>query len=105
MVKYALSRDAVVDVGRMAARLGQTEAVIRTALLLLESRGKVCVIDWLDGDRAQVADGDGAIRGDDSEALWAELEALLAEVRAYRRFLARARIEQIGIDGATPAPP
>ncbi len=105
MVKYALGRDAVVDVGRMAARLGQTEAVVRMALLLLESRGKVRVLDWLDGDRAQVAEGDAAApHPQDSEALWAELEALLAEVRAYRRFLTRARIEQLGVEGAMPAP-
>lgn len=98
MVKYALSRNAAVDIGRMAARLGQTEAVIRTALLLLESRGIVRLLDWLDGDRAQVAEGDATRQNDEGEALWAELEALLAEVRAYRRFLARARVEEIGID-------
>jgi len=97
MVKYALSRDAVVDVGRMAARLGQTEAVIRTALLLLESRGTVRLLDWLDGDRAQVAEGDATPRSNESKELSAELEALLVEVRAYRRFLVRARIEELGI--------
>jgi single-stranded-DNA-specific exonuclease len=102
MVKYALSRDAVVDVGRMAARLGQTEAVIRTALLLLESRGTVRLLEWLDGDRAQVAEGDARTQSSESEALWTELEALLAEVRAYRRFVARARIEELGIENLVP---
>lgn len=102
MVKYALSRDAVIDVGRMAARLGQTEAVIRTALLLLESRGAVRLLEWLDGDRAQVAEGETRMQNSESEALWAELEALLAEVRAYRRFVARARIEELGIENLIP---
>ncbi|MFO7631554.1 MAG: DHHA1 domain-containing protein [Caldilinea sp.] len=95
MVKYAFNHDAVVDVGRMAARLGQTEAVIRTALLLLESRGKVRLIEWLDGDRAHIAVGESTPGGGDAEALWAELDALLAEVRAYRRFVARARLEDL----------
>ncbi len=102
MVKYALSRDAMVDVGRMAARLGQTEAVIRTALLLLESRGTVRLLEWLDGDCAQVAEGEARTQSSESEALWAELEALLAEVRAYRRFVARARIEELGIENLIP---
>jgi len=71
--------------------------VIRTALLLLESRGTVRLLDWLDGDRAQVAEGDATPRSNESKELSAELEALLVEVRAYRRFLVRARIEELGI--------
>jgi phage terminase large subunit GpA-like protein len=97
MVKYALNHDAVVDVGRMAARLGQTEAVVRTALLLLESRGKVQVIEWLDGDRATIRDGAPTQRDSSAEELWADLDALLAEVRAYRRFVNRARVEALKI--------
>ncbi len=104
MAKYALAHDAVVDVGRMAARLGQTEAVLRTALLLLEARGILRIAAWLDGDRARIASGRqiGASPGEqnagsDAETLWQELDALLAEVRAYRRFVLRARVEELGL--------
>ncbi|MBK8798561.1 MAG: hypothetical protein IPM07_20515 [Anaerolineales bacterium] len=97
MAKYALSHDAVVDVGRMAARLGQTEAVVRTALLLLEARGILRLDEWLDGDRAAIAAGAPVVTRRDAETLWQELDALLAEVRAYRRFVLRARVEELGL--------
>jgi single-stranded-DNA-specific exonuclease len=97
MAKYALSHDAVVDVGRMAARLGQTEAVVRTALLLLEARGILRLVEWLDGDRASIAVGAPVVAHRDAETLWQELDALLAEVRAYRRFVLRARVEDLGL--------
>jgi single-stranded-DNA-specific exonuclease len=104
MAKYALAHDAVVDVGRMAARLGQTEAVLRTALLLLEARAILRIVEWLDGDRARIASGSKAgasfaeaSAGGDAETLWQELDALLAEVRAYRRFVLRARVEELGL--------
>ncbi len=99
MAKYALNHDAVVDVGRMAARLGQTEAIARTALLLLESRGKVRITEWLDGDRAHITHAEATPGGEsNAEELWADLDAMLAEVRAYRRFVMRARIQDLKIE-------
>ncbi len=99
MAKYALTHDGVVDVGRMAARLGQTEAVVRTALLLLAARGILHVLEWLDGDRARIAASAAPALDLDANALWEELDALLAEVRAYRRFVLRARVEELGLLG------
>lgn len=46
MCKYALQRDHLLQVNRMAARLGTTEAVIRHSLLWLESRGQIRLLDW-----------------------------------------------------------
>jgi len=97
MVKYAVNRKQTIDIGRMAARLGQTEAVIRTALLLLEGKGIVRLVEWLDGDCARIEAGDAQGSQSELEAVKAEFEALLAEVRAYRRFVARARVEDLGI--------
>ena len=97
MAKYALAHDAVVDVGRMAARLGQTEVVVRTALLLLAARGILRIEEWLDGDRARIAAGESTAHAPDADALWQELDARLAEVRAYRRFVLRARVEELGL--------
>ena len=100
MAKYALAHDAVVDVGRMAARLCQTEAVARTALLLLIARGILHIEEWLDGDRARIAaDASRNHDADGANALWQELDALLAEVRAYRRFVRRAQVEELGLAG------
>ena len=98
MCKFALGRDGIVDVGRMAARLGTTEAVIRTSLLLLESRGKVRLVEWLEGDRVRLAPGDNRAVDDAAGALYADLETQLAEVRAYRQFFRRARIEELGVE-------
>jgi single-stranded-DNA-specific exonuclease len=98
MAKYALAHDAIVDVGRMAARLGQTEAVVRTALLLLAARGILHIEEWLDGDRARIAAGTTPDRDSKgADELWQEFDALLTEVRAYRRFVLRARVEELGL--------
>lgn len=95
MCKYALGRDGAIDVGRMAARLGLTEAVIRHSLLWQEASGLVRVFDWLDGDRALIAPGSGVADNDRVVVLQEELEALLAEVRAFRQFVRRTRLENL----------
>ena len=46
MCRYALSQDGLLHLGRMAARLGVTEAVIRQCLLWLESKGLVTLAEW-----------------------------------------------------------
>jgi len=95
MCKYALSRDGAIDLGRMAARLGLTEAVIRHSLLWHEASGLVQVVQWLDGDRALIAPGRAAADGEQVIVLQSELEALLAEIRAHRQFVRRARVEEL----------
>jgi hypothetical protein len=101
MCKYVLlSREGAIDVGRMAARLGVTEAIICRSLLWMEASGLV-VFEWLDDDRALIALGSGpeVTAADAARAvmLQAELEELLAKVRAYRQFVRRARVESLEI--------
>jgi single-stranded-DNA-specific exonuclease len=97
MCKYALGRDGAVNVSRMAARLGVTEAVIRHSLLWQEASGLVQILAWLDGDRALIAAGSGVADKAQVIVLQDELEALLAEVRAYRQFVRRAKVESLEI--------
>lgn len=97
MCKFALGRDGAIDVGRMAARLGLTEAVIRRSLLWHEASGMVRVFEWLDGDRALIAPGSESADNAQMVVLQNELEALLAEVRAYRQFVRRAGVEYLEI--------
>lgn len=116
MCKYALQRDGVVDMGRMAARLGVTEMIIRTGLLWLERKGVIRVARWGEGDAAQLEmaiDGESASHVEERELfpiadgmgeplpsldeLQSRLMELLAEVRAYRRFFLRAPIEELGL--------
>ncbi|MCC9077906.1 DHH family phosphoesterase [Litorilinea aerophila] len=110
MCKYALERDRLLDVGRMAARLGTTEAVIRHSLLWLEVRGLIQLEEWLAGDAARIRVPEGADHNgehpEEADILRAELEEQLAEVRAYRRFFLRARVTELGLPASqTPAHP
>ena len=98
MCKYALTQDGVADIGRMAARLGVTEAVARQALLVLASGGVVRLGAWLDGDRVQVLAGQQTTLTKGDPDLYADLAAQLGEVRAYRRFFLRAKVEELGIE-------
>lgn len=104
MCKYAMQRDGLVDVARMAARLGSTEAAIRHALLWLESRGLVALVEWgpegHSGDTARLAPGGAPGDPATTALLQAELEELLAEARAYRRYFARARLSELGLAAA-----
>ena len=71
--------------------------MIRHSLLWQEARGLIQVFEWLDGDRALIAAGAGAADPARVIMLQDELEALLAEVRAYRQFVRRARVESLEI--------
>ncbi len=101
MCKYALQRDGLLQINRMAARLGTTEAVIRHSLLWLESRGQVHLIDWdpegTPSDTVQIAAGNGVESRENRDLLQSELDEQLAEVRAYRRFFGRAQIKELGL--------
>ena len=101
MCKYALQRDGLLQINRMAARLGTTEAVIRHSLLWLESRGQVRLIDWdpegTPTDTVHIAAGNGVEQRENRDLLQSELDEQLAEVRAYRRFFLRATVKELGL--------
>jgi hypothetical protein len=97
MCKYALQRDGVLRIDRMAARLGSTEGVVRHCLLWLESRGQIRMIDWQLGDVVQIARSAGSSPSDEATLIQAQLEELLAEVRAYRRYFLRAPVGELGL--------
>ena len=82
---------SLLDINRMASRLGVTEAVMRQALLWLEARGEIYLIEWQAGDTVRIAAGDGRPRRDQLKQIEEDIEELLAEVRAFRRFFQRAR--------------
>ncbi len=110
MCKYALAHDKELNVERMAARLGTTEAVIRRSLLWLESRGLIVLAEWQQGDSLRVEPGPRPSAGDSdgtrdtaADILQAELEQELAEVRAYRRYYLRAGLHQLGLGIDPPA--
>ncbi len=106
MCKYALQRDRLLQLDRMAARLGTTEAVIRHSLLWLQCRGQIRLNEWdptgTPSDTVQISSGNGAAAVDgapaaDPQMLQALLDEQLAEVRAYRRFFLRANVRELGL--------
>ncbi|MEX1019492.1 MAG: DHH family phosphoesterase [Litorilinea sp.] len=111
MCKFALERDRRVDLERMAARLGLTDSAIRYSLLWLERKGLIDIQAWHGQTIAEIsADapiGAGTPQLEDREAaiLRAELESVLAEIRAYRRYFRRAAIKQLGLDAKPTATP
>jgi single-stranded-DNA-specific exonuclease len=104
MCKYALAHDGLLNLARMAARLGVTEAIIRTALLWLERRGLVTLAEWEPANTAtdsiRIGPAGGARQDHEAELLQAQLEEQLAEVRAYRRYFLRARVSELGLSTA-----
>ena len=99
MCKYAIQRNQLLQLDRMAARLGLTSQVIRHGLLWLQDKSQLSLQGWEQNDTVQVsatplqAPVDGSANGDFDEAplLLAQLTELLAEVRAYRRYFLRAK--------------
>ena len=100
MCKFALGHDGLLDISRMAARLGLTEAAVRHALLLLESRGRISIDEWspAGADSLRIRAGEGAPRDEEQPLLWTQLVEQLAEVRAFRRFFQGAAIDELGLD-------
>jgi single-stranded-DNA-specific exonuclease len=88
---------SLLDINRMAARLGVTESIVRHALLWLEARGEIYLIAWQAGDIVRIAAGEGQPRRDQLQQLEEEIEDLLAEVRAFRRFVQRARLADLNL--------
>lgn len=98
MVKYALSQDCRLPIDRLAARIGATEGVIRHSLRWLEVKHLVQLVEWESGDVVRIAAGDGtALDATEQQILAAELNAQLAEVRAFRRFFKRAKLAELQI--------
>jgi hypothetical protein len=101
MCKYALAHDGLLNLARMAARLGLTEAIIRTALLWLARRGLITLAEWEPANTAtdsiRIGPADGVRQEAEAELLQAQLEEQLAEVRAYRRYFLRARVSELGL--------
>lgn len=104
MCKYVLNQSAaanggqavsLLDLNRMAARLGSTEAVMRQSLLWLEARGDITLIEWQAGDTVRIGAGDGQPRREAIKQIADEIEEMLAEVRAYRRYFQRARLDDL----------
>lgn len=119
MCKYALNRDGRLHLERMAARLGQSNAIIRYALLLLESQGQIALTGWEQGDELRVAPPhpntpstpthsqmEYAQAGDNESSIGYQnlLSEALAEVRAYRRYFLRAAPDQLGLAHTAAAP-
>ncbi|MEM7531139.1 MAG: DHHA1 domain-containing protein [Chloroflexota bacterium] len=114
MCKYAINKKQPTDIERMAARLGTTETVIRHSLLWLHSSGHIRIVEWGEGDQVKIANITGGSPSlsasvemlsaaideqfdTDPNYLKTQLQAQLAEVRAYRRFFQRAKIKELGI--------
>jgi len=97
MCKYALGRDGLVDVARMAARIGAPESLVRKCLMWLQARNDIRVVEWGDGDSVQIAAGYFQRTADLAKELQEEVMAELFEVRAYRRFLQTAPVDDLGL--------
>jgi single-stranded-DNA-specific exonuclease len=104
MCKYALAHQELLNVGRMAARLGATEAIVRYGLLWLEQRGLIKIEEWDPSgapvDSMRIAAGNGVRQTENANQLRLDLAEQLAEVRAYRRFFLRAKISELGLHPA-----
>ena len=93
----AAAPTSLLDVNRMAARLGLTEGIMRQALLWMEARGEIYLIEWQAGDTVRIAAGDGRPQRGQLKEIEEEIEEQLAEVRAFRRFFQRARLPDLNL--------
>jgi single-stranded-DNA-specific exonuclease len=112
MCKYALQRGQPLQLDRMAARLGLTTQVIRHCLLWLQAKSQLSLQGWEQDDTVQISSApqngsqnssqNGQNKGDTETTalLLAQLSELLAEVRAYRRYFLRAKINALGLPAA-----
>ncbi|MBK8047954.1 MAG: hypothetical protein IPK16_12960 [Anaerolineales bacterium] len=97
-VKYAIGHfEGLLDIGRIAGRLGLTEASVRQALLCLQAEGMIEIVDWGEGDAVRIATGAGRVQAEAKKKHFNELKDLLLEIRAYRRFFQRATFDELGI--------
>ena len=97
MCKYALARDGMLDVSRMAARIGATEGLLRKALLWLDARDDIPVLEWGDGDFVHIRTGYFQHHEELVKELQEEVRGELYEVRAYRRFLQTVPVKDLNL--------
>ncbi|MCB0254044.1 MAG: hypothetical protein KDI55_09960, partial [Anaerolineae bacterium] len=88
LIKPVLASDGAVSLGFLAAAMAQREVTVRAGLRWLTERGHLRILEE-SGDRLQLARGDG-VTSSSLAAAAADLQALLNETAAYRRFFARA---------------
>ena len=88
LIKPVLASDGAVSLGFLAAAMAQREVTVRAGLRWLTERGHLRILEE-SGDRPQLARGDG-VTSSGLAAAAADLQALLNETAAYRRFFARA---------------
>ena len=69
-----------------------------------QAKGEIRLLNWLPGDVAHIAPGEGAAESAADPAAesdhLAEVDAQLAEIRAYRRFVQRATLQELDIQAA-----
>lgn len=97
MCKYALGQDGMLDVARMAARIGMPESLVRKALLWLDARNDIRVLEWGDGDFVQIRQGYFQHHEALAKELQEEVRGELYEVRAYRRFLQTVPVNDLDL--------
>ena len=89
LVKRALgANDGRINVRMLAAATAQREATVRVGLRWLAARGHVRLAAE-DGDEARIESGDGVLRVE-TGAIMAQLQGLLEETVAYRRYFEQA---------------
>ena len=89
LVKRALSaKDGQISLRMLAAATAQREATVRVGLRWLAARGHVRIAAE-EGDEVRIESGDGVL-GVETGALMAQLQSLLEETAAYRRYFEQA---------------
>lgn len=91
LVKRALSaKDGQISVRMLAAATAQREATVRVGLRWLAARGHVRIAAE-EGDEVRIESGDGVL-GVETSALMPQLQSLLEETAAYRRYFEQAEL-------------
>ncbi len=89
LVKRALgANDGQINLRVLAAATAQREATVRVGLRWLAARGHVRIAAE-EGDEVRIESGDGVLRVE-AAALMAQLQSLLEETAAYRRYFEQA---------------
>jgi len=94
MVKYALrERDGIVQLERAAAALGHRVETVRKGIAYLAARGQVRIV--AEGEEEIELVPDRHAPREDILVLQAELDALLVETEAYRRYYQEAEVDYL----------
>ena len=94
LVKYAMNNnDDGCRVSALAAATASRESIVRLGLAWLEAQGLITVVVG-DGDTVQLMEG-GERFEERAADIAEQLNALLSEVAAYRRYFSRADVETL----------